>query len=183
VKRVYDESYRHHRTGSRSTSIAALLFFSRKKIGSHGGKDMNNDFESIQIGAVLEVREQVFSERDLILGILWEGDAQLHTNVPGMGKTSFGTTIVHGNSVTSKIIGRLFRTHFKSVEEIIVSEIDVAYLGAVHVGDTIQGKFRIEDLASPAGQSKMLSMAFEVTKNGQELVSKGSMKVEAAGNQ
>lgn len=143
---------------------------------------MKNDFESIQAGTVLETREQLFSERDLILGILWEGDAQLHTNVPGMEKTPFGTTIVHGNSVTSKIIGRLFSTHFESVEKIVINEIDVAYLGAVHVGDTIQGRFRIENLESPAGRPKMLSMTFEVTKNGQEVVSKGSMRVEAAGN-
>ncbi len=143
---------------------------------------MNNEGESIQVGAVFEVPEQVFSERDLILGILWEGDAQLHTNVPGMEKTSFGITIVHGNSVTSKVIGRLFKTHFKSAEEITVSEIDVAYLGAVHVGDTIQGKFQVEDLESPAGRPKKLSMTFEVTKNGQQVVSKGSMRIEAAGN-
>ncbi len=144
---------------------------------------MKNDFESIQAGTVLEAREQLFSERDLILGILWEGDAQLHTNVPGMEKTPFGTTIVHGNSVTSKIIGRLFSAHFDSVEKIVINEIDVAYLGAVHVGDTIQGRFRIDNLESPAGRPKMLSMTFEVTKNGQEVVSKGSMRVEAAGNQ
>lgn len=67
---------------------------------------------------MIETEAIIFSERDLLLGILWEGDHQLHTNKPGMKETPFGTTIAHGNTVTSKILGQFFGAQFKSGEEI-----------------------------------------------------------------
>lgn len=75
---------------------------------------MKYDFDQIKAGNILEANEQLFSEKKLITGILWGGDAQLHTNRPSMEKTPFGTTIVHGNSVTPMVIDRLLRTYPKT---------------------------------------------------------------------
>ena len=124
----------------------------------------------------------MFSERDLILGYCGKGDAQLHTKFRVWRKTLFGTNDRPWQFGDVKGHRPLFKNPFKSAEEITILEIDLSYLSAIHVGDTIQGKFQVEDLESPAGRPKKLSMTFEVTKNGQQVVSKGSMRIEAAGN-
>ncbi len=142
---------------------------------------MNKKFEQIEVGTTLETEEQLFSERNLILGILWEGDAQLHTNKPGMEKSPFGTTIVHGNSVTSMAIGQLLKMHFGAASKVKVSEINVSYLGAVHVGDVIKGFFNIEKRASLSNNLESLKMNFEVKKNKENAVSKGKMTIEIEG--
>jgi len=127
---------------------------------------------------MLETEERLFSERDLLLGILWEGDAQLHTNRPGMAKTPFGSTIVHGNSVTSMVLGQLLRVHFKSAEKIRIRELTVNYLAPVHVGDAVKGVFVLEESHKISDDSKMLRMNFEILKNQQTRVSQGSVSIE-----
>jgi acyl dehydratase len=127
---------------------------------------------------MFETEEKIFSERDLLLGILWEGDAQLHTNSPGMTKTPFGAPIVHGNSVTSMAIGQLFDLHFRSAKIIRVSELDISYLAPVHVGDSIKGVFMIEEQQKKPNNSEILTMTFEVIKNKQTPVSKGKITIE-----
>jgi acyl dehydratase len=144
-------------------------------------RGMSYDLDQIKTGTVLETQEQVFSERNLILGILWEGDAQLHTNKPGMEKTPFGTTIVHGNSVTSMVVGQLFRQHFGEADKIAVSEINVSYVGAVHVGDSIKGIFHVEECNKHSNSSGTLTMTFEVVKNRQNVVTKGKTTIEIEG--
>jgi acyl dehydratase len=127
---------------------------------------------------MIETEEKLFSEKDLLLGILWEGDAQLHTNRPGMKETPFGSTIVHGNSVTSMVLGQLFNSHFRSAEKVIVKELSVNYLAPVHVGDFIKAIFEVEEQISNSNTSKKLTMSFEVIKNEQTRVSKGKMTIE-----
>ncbi len=141
-------------------------------------KNMNSHFDKINDGAVLETQEQLFTERNLLMGILWEGDSQLHTNGPGMAKTPYGTTIVHGNSVTSMVIGQLLRFHVGAAEKIRISEINIVYLAAIHVGDRIKGVFTIEERNKYSNGSEILTMTFEVIRNEQTIVSKGKMTIE-----
>ncbi len=125
----------------------------------------------------IETEERIFSERDLLYGILWEGDAQLHTNVPGMAKTPFGATIVHGNSVTSMVVGQLLRSHFRGAERAALRELKISYVGAVHVGDRVRGIF--EPLyEGPGKKGEILRMNFEVLKNEGTRVSKGTLAVQ-----
>ncbi len=126
---------------------------------------------------MIETEERIFSERDLLYGILWEGDAQLHTNAPGMAKTPFGATIVHGNSVTSMVVGQLLRSRFKTAEKVMVTELDISYVGAVHVGDRVRGRF--EPLQEEQGKKgEILRMNFEVLKNEGTRVSKGTVAIQ-----
>jgi acyl dehydratase len=127
---------------------------------------------------MFETEERVFSERDLLLGILWEGDCQLHTNGPGMVKTPFGSTIVHGNSVTSMVLGQLFRSHFKSTEKISVKELNINYLAPVHVGDLIKGVFMLADQHKNLNDPETMKIDFEVFKNTETRVSKGTLSIE-----
>ncbi len=127
---------------------------------------------------MIETEEKLFSERDLLLGILWEGDAQLHTNRPGMTKTPFGSTIVHGNSVTSIILGQLLNNHFKSAEKIKVRDLRIKYLAPVHVGDLIKGIFVIEEKNNKESFSEYITMKFEIIKNKQTRVSEGKVTIE-----
>ena len=126
---------------------------------------------------MMETKEKVFSEKDLLMGILWEGDSQLHTNAPGMAESPFGSTIVHGNSVTSMVIGELLRTHFTSKEKITVQQLNVSYMGAVHVGERIWGIFEIKGKRQ-GEKGEILEMNFEVLKNGEIRVSKGTISIE-----
>lgn len=126
---------------------------------------------------MFETKERVFSERDLLMGILWEGDSQLHTNGPGMAKTPFGSTIVHGNSVTSMVVGQLLRTHFKAQEKITILQMSVSYVGAVHAGDRIRGIFEPQE-KRPGEKGEILKMNFEVLKNGGTRVSQGTLSIE-----
>jgi acyl dehydratase len=130
---------------------------------------------------MIETEEKLFSERDLLLGILWEGDAQLHTNNPGMQATPFGSTIVHGNSVTSMVLGRLFNGHFGSAEKVSVKELTVSYLAPVHVGDLIKALFEVEEQQNILNTAARFTMSFEVIKNEQTRVSKGKMTIEITG--
>jgi len=111
------------------------------------------------------------------MGILWEGDSQLHTNAPGMAKTPFGSPIVHGNSVTSMVIGELLRTHFTCREKITVLQLNAGYVGAVHVADRIRGIFEITGKRQ-GKRGEILEMNFEVLKNGESRVSKGTLSLE-----
>jgi hypothetical protein len=72
---------------------------------------MDYDISQIKAGSFLETEEQLFSERNLMLGILWERDVQFH-NKPRIEKAPSGSTIIYGNSVISDIndLGRLLRT-------------------------------------------------------------------------
>jgi acyl dehydratase len=126
---------------------------------------------------MIETIEKIFSEKDLLMGILWEGDSQLHTNAPGMAKTPFGSTIVHGNSVTSMIIGELLRTHFMGEEKITVLALNVSYVGAVHMGESIRGIFEITGKRQ-GKRGEIHDMNFEVLKNGESRVSKGTISIE-----
>lgn len=127
---------------------------------------------------MFETEEKLFTQKDLLLGILWEGDSQLHTNSHGMAKTPFGSTIVHGNSVTSMVLGQLLRVHFKSAEKIKIRELNVNYLAPVHVGDVVRGVFVLEESHKNLNNSEILRMNFEVLKNKQTRVSKGSVSIE-----
>ncbi len=127
---------------------------------------------------MFETEQQVFSERDLLLGILWEGDSQLHTNAPGMAKTPFGSTIVHGNSVTSKVLGSFFKNHFRSEGQILVKELSINYLAPVHVGDLVNGVFAIPDREPGRNDPKSMKIDFEVFRNREIRVSSGSISVE-----
>ena len=139
---------------------------------------MNSHFDKLKVGTILETQEQLFSERNLLMGILWEGDSQLHTNRPGMAKTPYGTTIVHGNSVTSMVIGQLLRFHVGATEKIRIGEINMAYLAAIHVGDHIKGVFTIEERNKCSNGSEILTMTFEVIRNKQIIASRGKMTIE-----
>jgi acyl dehydratase len=126
---------------------------------------------------MIETQEKVFSEKDLLLGILWEGDSQLHTNAPGMAKTAFGSTIVHGNSVTSMVIGELLRGFIPTKTKVTVRRLNVSYVGAVHVGERIRGIFEIKERRQ-GEKGEILEMNFEVLKNGESRVSKGALSIE-----
>ncbi len=139
---------------------------------------MISHFDKLKVGTILETQEQLFSERNLLMGILWEGDSQLHTNRPGMTKTPYGTTIVHGNSVTSMVIGQLLRLYVGATEKIRINEINTVYLAAIHVGDLIKGVFTIEERNKYSNGSEILTMTFEVIRNKQTIVSKGKMAIE-----
>ncbi len=119
--------------------------------------------------------ERVFSERDLLYGILWEGDSQLHTNGPGMAKTPFAATIVHGNSVTSMVVGQLLRSRFPAAKKVTVRELNISYVGAVHVGDRVRGIF--EPLGR-GGSGEIVRMNFEILKNEGTRVSKGTLALD-----
>jgi acyl dehydratase len=126
---------------------------------------------------MFETEERVFSEKDLLLGILWEGDSQLHTNAPAMAKTPFGSTIVHGNSVTSMVVGQLLRNHLKIGEKVTVKRLNISYVGAVQVGDRIKGIF--EPQQGERGQrGEILHMNFQVLKNEGTRVSKGTITIQ-----
>ncbi len=126
---------------------------------------------------MIETEERVFSERDLLYGILWEGDSQLHTNGPGMAKSPFGATIVHGNSVTSMVVGQLLRSRFKAAGKVTLKELNISYVGAVHVGDRVRGIF--EPLQEGEGKKgEVLRMNFEVLKNEGARVSKGTLALQ-----
>ncbi len=125
---------------------------------------------------MIETEAIIFSERDLLLGILWEGDHQIHTNKPGMKETPFGSTIAHGNTVTSKILGQFIRTQYRSSEEITVKELRMSYLAPVRVGDSIKGIFEEEQIIHlDASVEKYL--AFEIIKNEHTPVCKGKITI------
>lgn len=139
---------------------------------------MNCHSDKIKVGTILETPEKLFSERNLLMGILWEGDAQLHTNKPGMEKTPFGTTIVHGNSVASIAIGQLFHTFLGEASKIRIIEMNVNFVGSVSVGDFIKGVFTIEGQQIRQNNSETLTMIFDIFKNKQTVVHKGKMSIE-----
>ena len=138
---------------------------------------MENYSELMKIGSLLETKEQLFYEKDLLMGILWEGDAQLHTNWPGMEKSPFGKVIVHGNSVTSKVVGQLLRMYFAEADKVIINDLGVSYVGAVNIGDRIKGSFTIVGFDKTSKDSRML-LDFEVKKNKDTVVSKGKMTIQ-----
>jgi len=129
---------------------------------------------------MFETEEKLFTERDLLLGILWEGDSQLHTNSHGMAKTPFGSTIVHGNSVTSMVLGQLLRVYFKSAANIKIRELNVSYHAPVHVGDFVKGVFVLDEQHKNLSDSEIMRMNFEVLKNKQTRVSKGTISIEVS---
>jgi len=126
---------------------------------------------------MFETEEKIFTERDLLLGILWEGDCQLHTNRPGMAKTPFGSTIVHGNSVTSMVLGRFLKHTLKVSKQFSLKELEVNYLAPVHIGDLVKGFFVLENRNS-FSHRQMLNLSFEIFKNKEVCVSKGTVLIE-----
>jgi len=85
---------------------------------------------------------------------------------------------VHGNSVTSMVLGQLLRVYFKSTENIKIRELNVSYHAPVHVGDFVKGVFVLEEQQKHLSNPEILRMNFEVLKNKQTRVSKGTISIE-----
>ena len=71
-------------------------------------KNLKVLFESLKLGQGFQTEDRTILERDLILGFLWEGDSQIHSDKEMMKESQFGERIMHGNSVTSMALGMFF---------------------------------------------------------------------------
>lgn len=142
------------------------------------------DFEKIETGKMYEAAETVFSEEDLLLGILWEGDLEIHSNMELMKADVFGERIVHGDSVAAKAIGLIMNSAcFKGATRLDLKGAEYSFLSPVYIDDRLRVSFMVDSKESK-GEIKewQFNIKFEVFKSVPEgqIVSKGELFLVAA---
>jgi len=130
-------------------------------------------FDDLEVGQVFETDEKVFPERSLILGILWEGDLQIHSDSQVMVTHPFGDKIVHGSSVTSMALGLLFKMEPIAGTRIELKEMSCSYVKPVYVEDVIKACFKITSKQKVTDNTGHLAFNFEIFKNDKDVVCDG----------
>ena len=140
--------------------------------------------EEIETGKIYETTEVVFSEEDLIVGILWEGDLEIHTNMEQMKTSVFGERIVHGDSVAAKAIGQILNFDiFKWATTFDLKMAKYSFLSPVYIDDNLGVSFMVESKENKGEKEGwQFNINFEVFKNTTEkkTVSKGGILLVAA---
>lgn len=113
------------------------------------------------------------TEKDLLLGILWEGDLELHTNKERMKTNSFGERIFHGDTILSIILG-LFQNNIPQLE---IVEFTSAYKQPVFIGESIWGSFRLVEKNDTSVHFEFVGL-----KENEEVVSTGTVKLIKGGD-
>jgi acyl dehydratase len=117
-------------------------------------------------------------EKHLLLGILWEGDLEIHTNKERMSHSAFGERILHGDTITGILFGQLFQTDPISHNSWVIKEYQCSYLRPVYIGDVIKGVFlkiqeEIEDSA--------VIFKYEGLNQKNEIVTSGNITISLRG--
>jgi len=134
-----------------------------------------NCYESLEVGQVFTTKEKVFPEKNLILGMMWEGDLQIHSDSQVMAAHPFGDRIVHGTSVTSMALGLLFKMEPMARDRIQLKEVNCTHVKPVYVEDVIHACFEITSKQKMDDGTEHLTFNFDIFKNDKDLVSKGSV--------
>lgn len=135
-----------------------------------------NAFENLIVGGTYTADETVYTERELILGILWEGDLEIHSNAELMKTNAFGRPIAHGDGGAAKSAAQLLKMDlFQDKDAIRFKKIGAAYVSPTYVGDRITFKFTVARKDNLHDGSTEVELLTETTKNNGEAVAKGSM--------
>lgn len=122
----------------------------------------------------LITEKKPIKESDLIMGILWEGDLELHTNKERMINNPFGERIIHGDSITAILFGLLFSTNPLTKYKWYIDKYQCSYRRPVYINDIIFGKFSNVNQDRERG---VLEFEFEGFKQNDELVSSGKLSI------
>lgn len=134
-------------------------------------------FKDLEPGQAFMTDETPFSERNLILGILWEGDLQIHSDSEAMITHPFGAKIVHGSSVASVALGLLFKMYPIAGTRIGLKEIHCSYVKPVYVEDNIKAYFKVTSREEISDNTVHLAFNFDIFKNDKDLVCKGDIVI------
>jgi acyl dehydratase len=135
------------------------------------------NFDDIRVGQVLKTEKCPVTERKMILGILWEGDLELHTNKERMIQSSFGERIVHGDAVTALVTGLFLHSEPFSLFKWKIENIECAYLRPVYIDDEITGYFEVTEKIMSNSGSCQFRFAFKAMKSNEEVVSSGHVSI------
>jgi acyl dehydratase len=134
-------------------------------------------FEALEVGQVFKTEEKIFPERNLILGMLWEGDLQIHSDTQVMAAHPFGEKIVHGSSVTSMTLGLLFKMEPIARTKIELKELSCSYVKPVYVEDVIKACFKITSKQKVSDNKGHLAFNFEIFKKDRDVVCDGAIVI------
>jgi len=140
-------------------------------------KEKRNSFEELQVGKVFETEEKVFPEKNLILGILWEGDLQIHSDREVMAEHPFGDRIVHGSSVTTMALGLLFEMDPIRNTKMKLKQMSCSYVKPVYVEDAIKARFQIISKQVVSDSTVDIAFNFNVFRKDKDLACKGDVVI------
>lgn len=120
----------------------------------------------------LITEKKSIKESHLIMGILWEGDLELHTNKERMINNPFGERIIHGDTITAILFGMLFHTKPLINFQWRIDKFQCSYVRPVYINDIIFGVF---NNISQDTEQGVFEFEFEGYKQNDELVSTGKL--------
>lgn len=106
----------------------------------------------------------LITESHLLMPIIWEGDLNIHTNVPLMKNSLFQDIILHGDTVLSLAISLIEKQESKIVE---IDEFEARYRKSVTVGDEIYAQY--ETIV----EGEQVKLNFSVFNKKEELIIEG----------
>jgi acyl dehydratase len=127
----------------------------------------------LKLGQVIETAVGTMTEEKLILGILWEGDLELHTNKELMSKSSFGERIVHGDTVTTLMTSLFLQTQPISTFNWRIKQVSCSFLRPVYIYDEIMGRYTLTKIES----DDHYSFEYQVINKNDEMVSSGTITI------
>lgn len=136
--------------------------------------------EKLTPGKVIETAETEFKEDKLLIGILWEGDLEIHTNASAASTTPFGACIAHGDSVLAISLGSLFKTKPLFGLRVELQKVCCSFTGPVYVGDVLKARFEITKAYSRENDN-IVEADFITVKNGHTPVLSGKCSVVVHG--
>ena len=122
----------------------------------------------------LVTEKKIIKESHLIMGILWEGDLELHTNKERMINNPFGDRIIHGDTIIAMLFGMLFRTSPLTKSQWRIDKFQCSYVRPVYINDFIFGVF---NNISQDNEQGALEFDFKGYKQNDELVSTGKLYI------
>ncbi len=135
------------------------------------------NLHDISVGQTLTSVKRPFTERNMILSILWEGDLEIHTNKELMSDSTFGQRIVHGDAVTTMVAGLLFHTAPFSSTKWNIEILTCSYQQPVFIDDVITGIFTVSAKEIINTDSYKFCFDYQAMKNGEVVVSTGTITI------
>lgn len=104
------------------------------------------------------------TESHLLMPIIWEGDLNIHSNVPLMKNSLFQDIILHGDTVFSLAISLIEKQESTIIE---IDEFEARYLKSLTVGDEIYSQYET------VVEGEQVKLNFSVFNKKEELIIEG----------
>ena len=129
--------------------------------------------EQLPIQPAIKTPKVKIEEKHFVLGVLWEGDLELHSNQVKTKHSFFGERILHGDTVISILFAAFGRQVYEG--KVDISHFQAAYQLPVYLNDLIWGEFLLKENSSKA--TDLYTFSFDGFKGEGDKICTGQIHI------